>query len=362
MRMKNQAELQFTVADIPNLLKQQVIKEVIEAARPKLYGLQLLRENRDLIGAKGETLTYYERGTIAFTDPLTEDTDLSTTTPSEVSLTGTEIKPTKMGCYVRITQDAIDAAMRDVVQDHLDEAGHAYAIAIDNRIFKELLGETSVTKETVNETPDGTRTVFSVDNKPILGDVKGYVDGSEVSISKVDYYKGYVQFASAPAAGTTVQVSYTYSKRSLYVDAKTKAELSYEDSVAAATKIIVEKYRPNVMVVYPEEHADLLTDSRFIDVSQYGAREPILNGEIGKFAGLKVLVTTQIRAGVVVYLESPTAGLIVWKRELDLKKKEAQERDAYEFYFYAKMAAKVTVDKAVALSVNHASNAASLTV
>jgi len=362
MRMKSQAELQFTVADIPDLLKKAVIKEVLEAARPKLYGLQLLRENRDLVGAKGNSLTYFERGTISFIDPVTEDTDLSTTTPQEVSLTPYEIVPTKLGAYMRISQDAIDAAMRDIVQDHLEEAGHAYALAIDKRIFKELLGEVSVDKETVNETPDGSRTVFSVDNKPILGDVKGYVDGSEVTISKVDYYKGYVQFATAPGAGTTVQVSYVYSTRTQYVDAKTKASFSYEDAIKARTEIISSRYSPNVLVAHPDEHADLLVDSRFISTAEYGGREPILQGEIGQFAGLNVLVTDQIRPGIVLYLERLTAGLVVWKRELYLKRKEAQERDAYEFFFYAKMAPKVTVDKAVALSVNHASNAASLTV
>jgi len=116
------------------------------------------------------------------------------------------------------------------------------------------------------------------------------------------------------------------------------------------------------MVLHPDEEADLLQDSRFIDVGQYGSREPIWNGEIGKIAGMKVLVTTQIPAGFVLYLEPRTCGKLVWKRDLDIMKKHYPEYDSYRFYAYAMFAPKVIIDEATAISVNHEVDSASLTV
>ena len=49
--------------------------------------------------------------------------------------------------------------------------------------------------------------------------------------------------------------------------------------------------------ISPDFQGLLIGDSRFIDASQYGARTPILNGEIGQVAGFRVLVSNNLPVG-----------------------------------------------------------------
>jgi N4-gp56 family major capsid protein len=48
------------------------------------------------------------------------------------------------------------------------------------------------------------------------------------------------------------------------------------------------------LVIHPYQEARLLKSSDFIDASKYGGREAIMNGEIGKYLGLRVFTTTLI--------------------------------------------------------------------
>lgn len=52
--------------------------------------------------------------------------------------------------------------------------------------------------------------------------------------------------------------------------------------------------KPEYLILHPLCEKDLLKNSNFIDASKYGGREVVLNGEIGKYLGLKVFVTSLI--------------------------------------------------------------------
>lgn len=51
------------------------------------------------------------------------------------------------------------------------------------------------------------------------------------------------------------------------------------------------------IIVSPEFHALILQDSRFIDSSSYGSNTPILNGEVGRILGFRVMVSLNLPAG-----------------------------------------------------------------
>lgn len=51
------------------------------------------------------------------------------------------------------------------------------------------------------------------------------------------------------------------------------------------------------VVVSPEFEATILGDNRFIDASAYGTNAPIMNGEIGRAIGFRVLTSNNIPAG-----------------------------------------------------------------
>jgi len=51
------------------------------------------------------------------------------------------------------------------------------------------------------------------------------------------------------------------------------------------------------VVMSPEFEALILGDARFIDASKYGSTTPILNGEIGRAIGFRILVSNNLPAG-----------------------------------------------------------------
>ena len=64
----------------------------------------------------------------------------------------------------------------------------------------------------------------------------------------------------------------------------------------ARGKIREDNFVPAIIVIHPKQEAHLMKDSQFTNASEYGGREVILNGEIGKYLNCKVIVTTNITA------------------------------------------------------------------
>jgi len=50
---------------------------------------------------------------------------------------------------------------------------------------------------------------------------------------------------------------------------------------------------PFVLYIAPEQEEVLMTDSQFVNASEYGGREVVLGGEIGSYLGTKVISTTK---------------------------------------------------------------------
>ena len=90
----------------------------------------------------------------------------------------------------------------------------------------------------------------------------------------------------------------------------------------------------------------------FIDAAKYGANEPIVNGEIGKIAGLKVLVTTQMDNGAALVIDPNRAAWMAIRRNVDMKRWDNPATDSVELYFYVEYGVKVTDANALQLIVN----------
>ena len=58
-------------------------------------------------------------------------------------------------------------------------------------------------------------------------------------------------------------------------------------------------YVPAAIYIAAEQEGSLTKDSQFVNVAEYGGREVVLNGEIGKFLQFKVIVTTNVNAKTV---------------------------------------------------------------
>lgn len=131
--------------------------------------------------------------------------------------------------------------------------------------------------------------------------------------------------------------------------AATLGSLVYNDIVGVITTIKGLNYEPNVLLIHSDQEGDLIKLDQFIDSSKYGAREVLLNGEIGKFAGVKVLVSQNMSAGSALVVDSLEAGWLVMKREVQVKRQEYEVQEKTEIAGYTEFGAIVTQPKAAAI-------------
>ena len=75
-------------------------------------------------------------------------------------------------------------------------------------------------------------------------------------------------------------------------DSLTSSDVLSVSLIAEAIgKLRAKGYAPKWLVIHPEQEVELLKDSQFIEASKYGSNEVLLNGEIGKIFGVRVLVS-----------------------------------------------------------------------
>ena len=119
---------------------------------------------------------------------------------------------------------------------------------------------------------------------------------------------------------------------------------AYKVISAAVAKIRAANWSPKFLVIHPNDLKSILTTDMFIDASKYGSNEPILNGEIGKIAGLKVLVTTQIpdASNVALVVDPDRAAWMAIRRHLDMKRWDNPDTDSIELYFYTEYGVELT--------------------
>jgi len=349
--MKSLEELaNTTTTQIADLLPKIILQEVEEAARARRFGRNLVRINTDLVRIKGRSIVVGRRGV------LTAASVNEGGTPNEGTLayTSNTISPSKIGTALKITQEAIDGANLDLIRDGITEAGIALADKEDLDIVYELLGRT-VFSETVSGTytpSTGTMTLSFATSDPILS-ITSVVATNTISTGiYYDAYDGKVLMPATSGSIDPVVTGYK-SSRTYYVDAGTKGSLTYLDIVNASGMIRAQKWSPDFLLIHPNQMTDLIKDSRFVDVSKYGSREVILNGELGKISGLKVLVTTHIIDGTTLILSSKRAAWLAIKRNVDMKRWDNPSTDSVELYFYMEYGVSLTDETAICLSVNH---------
>jgi len=337
--MKSLEELaNWSTDDLPSLLTQVILAEVEEAARARRFGRNLVRINEDLVRTKGRSLIFYRRGTLS----ASAVTEGSSPSHSTITYTPHTLTVSKYAVAAKITQEAIDGSNLDLIRDTIREAGIALADKEDAVIISALMGEEStLTVEAVSAVDGGTTTLA---HSPLTY-IK--ITTGENTLS-VDYYNGVIVASNTASAFT---VSYYFSDRTNYVDASTEGTFSYVDIVNAANVVRAKKWTPDFMLIHPNQMKDLLKSSQFVDYSKYGAREPLLRGEIGQISGIRVLVSTNMRSGNAIILASKRAAWLAIKRHIDLKRWDNPSTDSIELYFYMEYGCKVTDEDAIVLLV-----------
>ncbi len=326
--MKSLEELaNWGTSDLPTLLTQVILDEVEEAARARRFGRNLLKINEDLVRTKGRSIIFYRRGT------LTADSVAEGGTPQGATITYTPYTLTvsKYAVAAKITQEAIDGSNLDLIRDTIYEAGIALADKEDLVILTALLGKT--------KGGDTFTTGGATLSAPVLSIVSVDTGAKAATIA---WDTGVVSKASGGSSFT-----YWYSGRTNHLAAKTYGTFSYYDVVAGANVIRGKKWEPDFMLIHPDQMHMLLKSTQFIDASKYGAREPLLRGEIGQISNMRVLVSTNMSSGNALIINSKRAAKLAIKRHVDLKRWDNPATDSIELYFYMEYGATVTDEDAV---------------
>jgi N4-gp56 family major capsid protein len=348
-------DLALGTADVAAITPKVISATIEEVARGKRVFAQLFKENSDLMRTAGLEISFPKKGTgIAASFDVAPNTSIA---PSSFAYDATTIRVKKAGIRLEFTTEALESALRDVIKDHIYEAGIVYAETIDDRAISVALNLTAVssTVPAASTVIAGSYPIWSVTTV------------SGCTIDGLDYATGtiYVTAAGSVTPGT---ITYQYAERvytsTLYVDAVADNTLSAWDMLAARAKIKGKNFNPNVVVINDDDVPGLLYDSnlKFLDASAYGSREAILNGEIGKVFGLKVVTSTRTATGHAVYVDTGKLGYYVRKRDLRGYREDKPEFDAIWYHMWSEGDFGVVNNNAIALSVNHGPTSGSLRV
>ena len=346
--MKDLAELALDTSDVAAITGKAIADAILEVARQQNVFAQLFKENRDLIGeGKPRQISFPTKGT-----GISVEWDVSagaSVSPSSFAYSAVTISVKKQGIQLQFTNEALEQALRDVIEDHIYEAGLEYAEAADKAAQTIML---DLKTETLSITGGSLGTLS---NTPVIK-----IDSvSGGTIKSVEYDTGVVTLTGSVSAATVVAV---YSNRlkttGMWVSASTAGSLSPRDIMRARAKLIGKYRNPNVVIINPVDLATLFfdTNAKLVDASVYGGREPLLNGELGKLFGMKVLMSTGAPEGVAILVDTNRLGYDVIRRDLKGIRKEKPSVDSVFYYFWGERNFGVTDDYAVGAVINAASS------
>lgn len=142
-------------------------------------------------------------------------------------------------------------------------------------------------------------------------------------------------------------------------DNSTDGEVAYTDLRQLRAKVKGDDYTPDAVIIHPDHEADLLSESKFIDASQYSSDRPIKNGEIGEILNMTVYVTTQANASGTtsgnvqgVILDSDEAFVTVTKRDPTVEMEFEEDYDRWQIVGTMRFGHGVINEKAIGHVVN----------
>ena len=170
---------------------------------------------------------------------------------------------------------------------------HAYGIAISNNAVRTTA--VNLVQAAREELTDYWADV--VDKA-----IAAAINGAAVATSQL---KGASELFGGDASSTATLTAGDILTPSLIVKAKTRLQgttMKYwsagSEAASAQTKApwFPEPNQPFVIFLGPEQEYILLTDSQFTNAAEYGGQEIVLNGEIGKYQGIKVITSVNTTA------------------------------------------------------------------
>jgi len=340
----------YSTTDVVAITPKIISAAIQEVARGKRVYAQFFKLNRDLIGAgKPHEISFPKKGTgISSSWDVTEGETVSAST---FAYDATTIRVKKAGIRLEFNNEALEAAMRDVIADHIYETGLIYAELIDD-VAKTVMLDLASTAFTISAGSTGAYT-----SNPMIS-----VTAGAATITSVDYDTGTITLSGSVAA-ETVTVLYaggSISAGTLYQHVAAPTTVTAKDILLARAKVVAQNRHPDVAIMNDADIPGFLYDSnvKWLDASFYGSRRALLNAEVGELFGLKVVTTTRAPAGVVAVLDSSRLGYHVLKRPLKGVREDKPEYDQVWYHYWAEENLGKTDDFSVAIVIGGQTDAA----
>ncbi len=98
---------------------------------------------------------------------------------------------------------------------------------------------------------------------------------------------------------------------------ETANTLSWNDVVALWSAVKGEDFNPDVLVLHPDQYADLWKDDKFIHSFYWGEQADVSRGILGGlYLGMRIVVSTKCASGTAFAIDSKAAAAMIVQREL----------------------------------------------
>jgi len=350
-------------ADVKTVTPKVIAATFEEIVHKKCVWEQLYRDNRDILNKPGMEVVFPgATATGAFSVGVAEFVDVTTigTTVGLDQYTATTIGIKKVAGHFNVTREAIKFGMRDAIKDNIYETGLQYVEAIDNVAYYQVMfGSYSTAAQTetslcaAGDTLGLAGAAYSLATNIIeVNSVNtSALSGSLSGVCYIDYKSGtlYMGGSSIVAeVGCSIWVTRGL-KPGVYVNSAklgtTSTGISGWGILDGKAALIAEGRDPNVVLMNYADLPNLLYDDKinFLDASAYGGREPLMNAEVGKVWGLKVITENRrIPQGCALVVDTSRMGYDVHKEELTSYREDVYKRDAVYYYFYAERGFGIT--------------------
>jgi len=280
----------------------QFLKEIVEAGKKRMFFEQVLYRTVAPQGTKDVVIpvksTYFGyNGTVGMRVDTTERTAADITWTQLDNLDGVTLTPAIQLSGVALTNHALRTNSLDLLNVAREELIYAISDKVDQDIVTALVASTVQSTSTAR--------------------------GAQI------VYGGDARRDSELAAGDTLTTDMIAEARRKLMSATCKywpdSAGSEADSSAAKNPWYSTPEEPFVLFLAPEQEEVLLTDSQFVNAAEYGNNDIVLNGEIGKYLGIKVVVAHNVKAaasGAAVLDYSSTTTSVAMHRCMMVKSRK----------------------------------------
>ena len=327
----------------------EFLKEIVDAAQKRLYFAQFAYTSTAPEGTKDVVIPKRSifLGQSGVSYDVSEPTSSDITWTTLNNLDGVTFTPAIVLSGIAIANQAIHTNALDLINQAKEELTYAIGDKVDYAVAQAI---NNATAAVYNANPAlqtrGAQIIYGGD---ATGDAT-LATGDTLTTDMISNARMRLMSATcrAWASGVEYDLSTTYAGKNPWMPTP----------------------EPIVLFISPEQENVLLKDSQFVNASEYGNNEVVMNGEIGKYIGVKVVVTNNVEttdaggtpswtrmagdSGTVtpkvhrcVLIKANKAIGLVYGRKPELKVFPINERDQTGLTLVASYQAKAIYDDAI---------------